>query len=85
MAIHTITTTSFFHLNVTRFRKALIAILCKNRRVQVYEEGENVKGKDGGNDPFENGGNVWVVGEGGACKDEGEDEFDEDKGEFDPE
>lgn len=86
VSIRNTITAAFLHLNdVTRFRKPVIAVLCKNSRVQVYDEGENVKGKDGGNNPFENGGNVGMVGKGCAGKDDGEDEFDENKGEFYPE
>lgn len=52
---------------------------------QVDDEGKDVQGEDEGDDPFKHGGHVGVVGVGGGCKDDGEDELDEDKGEFDPE
>ncbi len=75
----------FFHFHGRDgFGETCAAGLCEDGRVQIYEEGKDVKGKDGGNDPLKDGGNIGVFGECGACEDDGEDQLDEDKGEFDP-
>ena len=51
---------------------------------QVDEEGEDVKGEDEGDDPFEDGANVLAAGEGRTDEDGGEGDLDEDEGELEP-
>lgn len=52
---------------------------------EVDDEGEDVKGEDEGDDPFEDGGDVFVVAPVGGDEDDCEDELDDDEGEFYPE
>ena len=56
-----------------------------DRRSEIDDKGEHVQGEDEGDDPFEYGGYVGVVRVRGGCEDDGEEELDEDEGEFDPE
>ncbi len=51
---------------------------------QVDDKGQDIKGKDEGDDPFENGRDVAMMGKGRGGKDNGQDELDEDEGELDP-
>lgn len=54
-------------------------------RKQIDDEREDVEGEDEGNDPFEDGGDVAVRGEGGRHEDNGKCDLDQDEGQFDPE
>ena len=56
-----------------------------SRRQQIYKEGEDVESKDERDDPFENGRYVLFTGEGGDCKDNGEDDLHDNEHEFEPE
>jgi hypothetical protein len=74
-------------------RRLHLVSLCEARRdglgadggQEVDDEGEDVKGEDEGNDPFEDGGDVVVVAPVGADEDDCEDELDDDEGGLYPE
>lgn len=72
-------------LDVAGLLKAGTVVFRVDGGQQVDDEGEDVKGEDEGDDPFEDGGDVGVMGEGGAGEGDGEDELDKDKGELYPE
>ena len=55
------------------------------RRQQIDKERQHVKRKDERDDPFENRRDVLPAGEGGADKDGGEGNLDEDENELEPE
>lgn len=59
--------------------------LGSDTRPQIHDEAEDVKGVDECDEPFEDGCDVLVFGEGCADEDDGKDGFDEDECEFDPE
>lgn len=52
---------------------------------QINEERGHVKGENEGNGPFQNRGSVISFAEVAGCEGDGEDYFDEDEGELDPE
>lgn len=52
---------------------------------QVDEEGEDVEGEDEGDHPLEDGGHVVVLAEVVDGEGDGQRQFDQDKGELDPE
>jgi hypothetical protein len=54
-------------------------------REEIDEEGENVKGKDERDGPFEDGGDVVAFSLVADAKCDGQSNFDKDKEEFDPE
>lgn len=54
-------------------------------RVEVNEEGEDVEGEDEGDQPLEDGGGVPVAGPVAADESDGQDDFQDDEREFDPE
>lgn len=54
-------------------------------RVEVDVEGEDVKGEDEGDDPLEHGAGVVVAREGARDEGDGEEDFDDDEGQLDPE
>jgi hypothetical protein len=59
--------------------------LCAHGGQQVNDKGKDVKGEDEGNDPFEDGGYVFVVAPVGGNEDDCENELDDDEGDLDPE
>jgi hypothetical protein len=76
---------SLLHIARHRLGKACVGGLCADGRVQVNEEGDDVEGKDEGDDPLKDGGNVVVFGDAAGDKGDGEAEFDDNKGKLDPE
>lgn len=56
-----------------------------NSRVQVDDKGKNVECEDEGNDPFHYGPNILVVLECGGGEDDGQQDFDDDECELNPE
>lgn len=54
-------------------------------REQIKQEGNDVEGKDEGDNPFENGSDVVVLCVGGTCKNDGKHQFNENKGKLEPE
>ena len=71
----------------------MLVVLCEARGdglgadggQEVDDEGEDVECEDEGDDPLEDGGDVFVVAPVGGDEDDGEDEFDDDEGELDVE
>lgn len=55
------------------------------RGQQIDKEGQDVKGEDEGDDPFEYGSHILPAVEGGDDEDDGEDYLDDDEDEFKPE
>ena len=55
------------------------------RGQQIDKEGQDVKGEDEGDDPFEYGSHILPAVEGGDDEDDGEDYLDDDEDEFEPE
>ena len=55
------------------------------RRQQIHKEGKDIEREDEGDDPFENGRDVWLTVEGGGSEDDGEDDLHYDEEEFEPE
>lgn len=58
--------------------------LCADGGQKIDNKGEDVECEDEGDDPFENGGDVFVVAPVGGDEDDGEDKFDEDECELYP-
>lgn len=58
---------------------------CADGGQQVDDKGKDVEGEDEGNDPFKDGGNVFVVAPVGGDEDDGENELDDDECNLDPE
>jgi len=66
-------------------REALFRVLGPHGRVQVQCKRKDIKGKNKGNDPFEHAGSVIVGPSEQYAKGDHKRDFDDDKGEFEPE
>lgn len=60
-------------------------VFCAHGGQQVNDKGKYVEGENEGNDPFEDGGYVFVVAPVGSHEDDGQNELDDDECNLDPE
>lgn len=56
-----------------------------HRGAKINNVREHIESEDEGDDPFKNGGDVAMFGEVRGCENNGENKFDEDKSQLDPE